>query len=300
MATAPIDSIIGNEDITFHIASFLCPRRNPSSLTEFYSNECFVSKLWNNAFGLVRAQLRWDFLRKQLSQDEDNGWLYHKLIYIPKGSVVPNGGGENKLIPHEGMIRIFRSHVNDTCFQSLKDFQSSRQNDPHGEHIRADSRPDYYYRTYQETAEYLDLIPPRTLHRTYNTAIIIQNNIEYDEKPRLVNEFVAFLDDVTGCSGSLAQEKSSEGRWNLGYHEIVNVRDSTFSRIHPRPPHKGHGTDTTSFLSVLKAKPSILEGPRRVKFAHLRGEDECRKFIKKHLLPIIGSRPSGTDHLPSS
>jgi len=192
------------------------------------------------------------------------------------------------------MIRIFRSHVNDTCFQSLKDFQSSRQNDPHGEHIRADSRPDYYYRTYKETAQYIDLIPPRALTWTYDTTIIIENDIEYDEKPRLVNEFIAFLDDVTGASGSLVQEKSSEGRWNLGYHEIVNVRDSTFSRIHPRPPHKGHGTETTNFLSVLKAKSSML-GPRRVKFAHLKGDDECRTFIRKHLLPIIGPRPSGTN-----
>ena len=215
--------------------------------------------------------------------------MYHKLIYIPKGSAVPDGGGEDKEIPHEGVIRIFRSHVNDTCFRSLKDFQSSRQNDPHGEHIRADSRPDYFYKTYQETAEYIDLIPPRTLS-TYKSPIVIQNDIVYDEKPRLVNEFIAFLDDVNGCSGCLVEEKSSEGRWNLGYHEKQVSTNSTFSRIHPRPPHKGHGMDTTNFLSVLKAKPSI-EGPRRVKFAHLRGEDECRKFIKKHLLPIIGSRP---------
>ncbi len=45
MATSLIDRVIGNEDIAFHIASFLCPRRNPSTLTEFYSNECFVSKV---------------------------------------------------------------------------------------------------------------------------------------------------------------------------------------------------------------------------------------------------------------
>jgi len=252
-------------------------------------------KLWNNAFGLVRAQLRWDFLREQLNQDEDNGWLYHKLVYIPKGSAVPDGGGNDKHIPHEGMIRIFRSHVNDACFQSLKDFQSNRQNDPHGEHNRADSRPDYYYRTYKETAQCIELIPPKALTWTYDSAIIIENDIEYDEKPRLVNEFTAYLDDVNGASGSLVQEKSKEGRWNLGYHEIVNVRDSTFSRIHPRPPRKGHGTDTTNFLKILKAKPSML-GPRRVKLAHLScGEDRCRTFIKKHLLPIIGPRPSGTE-----
>lgn len=113
MTTSLIDNIIGNEDIAFHISSFLCPQRNPATLTEFYANECFVAKLWNNAFGLVRAQLRWDFLRTQLKNDEVNGWLYHKLMYIPKGVSVPiGGGGKDKLIPHEGIIRIFRSHVN--------------------------------------------------------------------------------------------------------------------------------------------------------------------------------------------
>ena len=242
----------------------------------------------------MKAQLRWDFLRKQLKQDEDDGWLYHKLIYIPKGSALPPDCGErDENIPREGIIRIFRSHVNDTCLQSLKDFQSSRQNDPHGEHIRADSRPDYYYRTYKEISCCLDLIPPKSLTWTDKSAVIIENDIVYDDKPRLVNEFIAYLDDVTGVSGSLAQEKSSEGRWNLGYHEFVNVRDATFSRLHPRPPREGHGTDTTTFLTVLKAKPSML-GPRRVKLAHLAGQDECRTFIKKHLLPIIGARPCGT------
>ena len=44
MTTTLID-VVGNEDVTFHIASFLCPRRNPSTLTEFYSNECLVSKV---------------------------------------------------------------------------------------------------------------------------------------------------------------------------------------------------------------------------------------------------------------
>ncbi len=50
MATSLIDRVIGNEDIAFHIASFLCPRRNPSTLTEFYLNECFVSKVCSCAY----------------------------------------------------------------------------------------------------------------------------------------------------------------------------------------------------------------------------------------------------------
>lgn len=320
MTTSLIDNIIGNEDIAFHISSFLCPQRNPATLTEFYANECFVAKLWNNAFGLVRAQLRWDFLRTQLKNDEVNGWLYHKLMYIPKGVSVPRGGGgKDKLIPHEGIIRIFRSHVNgkmafryipplyhstlttvfvikDTCFQSFKDYRSNRQNDQtHREHNRADSRPDYYYRTYREISQCIELVPPKALTWTYDSAIIIDNDIEYDDKPRLINEFTACLDDVNGASGSLVEEKSKEGRWNLGYHEVVSLRDATFSRVHPRPPRKGHGTDTTNFLKVLKAKPSML-GPRRVKLAHLAcGDDKCRIWLKKHLLPIIGPRPSGKD-----
>jgi len=293
-----IDKVIGNEDIAFHISSFLsCPNRNPASFTEF-SNECLVSKTWNEAFALVRAQIRWDFLRRQLSQDEENGWLYHRIAYIPKGGQVPpEEDAETAMIPHEGILRIYRSHVNDTCYQSLKDYRSSRQNDPSHEvlHNRADSRPDYFFKTYKETAKVLTLVPPKALKWTNDSSIVIENDIEYDDKPRLVNEYTACLDDVNGAAGSLVEEKSKEGRWNLGYHEVVNLRDSTFSRIHPRPPRKGHGVDTTNFLKVLKAKPSSL-GPRRVKLAHLScGEDKCRIWIKKHLLPILGPRPSGKD-----
>ena len=180
----------------------------------------------------------------------------------------------------------------DTCFQSLKDYRSNRQNDRTHED-RVDSRPDYFYRTYKETAQCIDLVPPKSLKWTNDSPIIIENDIEYDDKPRLVNEYTACLDDVNGASGSLVEEKSKEGRWNLGYHEVVNLRDSSFSRIHPRPPRKGYGTDTTNFLKVLKAKPSSL-GPRRVKLAHLScGEDKCRIWLKK-LLPIIGPRPTGS------
>ena len=49
-----IDSIIANEDVTFHIASFLCNKRAPpSTLTEFYSNECLVSKVRRGLFVMI-------------------------------------------------------------------------------------------------------------------------------------------------------------------------------------------------------------------------------------------------------
>ena len=81
------------------------------------------------------------------------------------------------------------------------------------------------------------------------------------------------------------------GHWNLGYHEIRRVSDMTTSRCIPRPPLNAHGESTTSFLRACGARPA--EDPRWIKFCHLIGDDRCRRFLKEHLLPMIGPRPTG-------
>lgn len=143
---------------------------------------------------------------------------------------------------------------------------------------------------YSETPECIELILPRPL--PYNDAIHFVNEIEYDERPRLVNKFVACIGDINGLQNPMTKEKSKEGQWNLGYHEIVSVRDMTTTKCDPRPPLNGHGEYTTSFLRATNAKPS--DDPRWVKFCHLVGrEDRCRAFLKKCLLPMMGPRPTG-------
>mmetsp|Transcript_36028 Transcript_36028/g.64877 ORF Transcript_36028/g.64877 Transcript_36028/m.64877 type:complete len:164 (+) Transcript_36028:284-775(+) len=153
-----------------------------------------------------------------------------------------------------------------------------------------DSQFDYYYRAHRETPESIDFALPRPL--LYNNSTIhFVNKIEYDEKPRLVNKFTtSILGDYIGVRSPMAEGESKEGQWNLGYHEIVSVRDMTSSNCYPRPPINGYGEDTTSFLRACKATPS--NDPRWIKFCHLIGEDHCRSFLKKHVLLMMGPRPT--------
>ena len=90
-----IDNVIGNEDIAFHISSFLCPQRNPASLTEFYSNECLVAKLWNTAFGLVRAQLAGTFFGNNCSRTR------LMVGYITNSCTYPNAPQQYQMVVEE-------------------------------------------------------------------------------------------------------------------------------------------------------------------------------------------------------
>lgn len=133
-------------------------------------------------------------------------------------------------------------------------------------------------------------ILPRPL--IYDSTISFTNEIEFDDKPRLVNKFTANIGDITGAQNPLAGEgKSKEGKWNLGFFEIVRVQDMITSSCNTRPPKGDIGKDTTSWLQACGARPS--NHPRWVRFCHLVGEDHCRTFLKKHLIPMLGPRPTG-------
>ena len=134
-------------------------------------------------------------------------------------------------------------------------------------------------------------ILPRPL--IYDSTISFTNEIEFDDKPRLVNKFTANIGDITGAENPLGLEgeKSKEGKWNLGFFEIVRVQDMITSSCNSRPPKGGIGKDTTSWLRACGARPS--DHPRWVRFCHLVGEDQCRIFLKKHLIPMLGPRPTG-------
>ena len=288
-----IEEVVGNEDLAFLISQYLYPKnRNPSRLHELCHNLCFVSRRWNEAFSLVRAQLRYDYLNHRIRDDEENGWLYHKLCYIPKTSNDVHVGEAGMCrIPREGCLRIFRSHCTKTMDDAAKEYKRNLRNDHGSGDNREDSRPDYYYQAHRETAECIELVLPRPLLCYQDSTIQFVNEIEYDAKPRLVNKFSACIGDINGCKNNFIQEKSVEGQWNLGYHEIVSVRDMTTRSCHPRPPLNEHGEATTSFLYACGARPS--DDPRWIKLCHLVGENKCRLFLKKHLLPMIGPRPSG-------
>jgi hypothetical protein len=273
-----LSTIAGIEDLTFQIALFLVPkRRNPSSMNEWMSNLMFVSKSWYKAFSLVRAQMRHDYLTQQLSSDDQ--WLYHKILYIPG--------------PPEGRLRIFRSHVNEACKEALHEYRFHRSQDENAgaSHDRRDSRPDYYFKAHRESPKCLELVPPKVLSWTFGKTFSIENEIEYDQKPRLISEYCMIIDDVNGIEHP-GSEKSKEGRLNLGFHEIISVREPARNTcLNPRPPLNGQGQDSSEFLRACNAK--ALDAPRWIKFAHAVGEDRCRMFINKNLLPMIGSRPTG-------
>jgi len=117
------------------------------------------------------------------------------------------------------------------------------------------------------------------------------NEIQYDQKPRLISQYFAIIDDVNGIEPPRGEDISKEGRLDLGYHEIVSVRDSENASLDPRPPLNHLGQNTTEFLKAYNAK--AVDAPRWVRFAHIVGEDVCRMFIHKTLLPMIGPRPTG-------
>lgn len=108
-----------------------------------------------------------------------------------------------------------------------------------------------------------------------------------------MNKFTANIGDITGAQNPLGLEgeKSKEGKWNLGFFEIVRVQDMITSSCNSRPPKGNTGKDTTSWLQACGARPS--DHPRWVRFCHLVGEDQCRIFLKKHLIPMLGPRPTG-------
>mmetsp|Transcript_39845 Transcript_39845/g.95877 ORF Transcript_39845/g.95877 Transcript_39845/m.95877 type:complete len:310 (-) Transcript_39845:18-947(-) len=272
-----INEVIENEDLAFHISSYLLHLCN---------NLCFVSKQWNEAFSLVRAQKRWDYLTHHIGQDEDKEWLYHKLSYFPGATL---SSSLPRTVPREGCLNLFRSRCSDACDEATKQYKSNIQNDQGSGINRSDSRPDYYYRAHRESPECIEFVLPRPL--LWNNPIHYINEIKFDDRPRLVNKFIGCIGDINGATSPLAEEKSKEGLWNLGYHEIKSVRDMTTSNLSSRPPFNCHGEDTTNFLRACRAKPS--DDPRWLKFCHLVGEDRCRLFLKKHLLPMIGPRPTG-------
>ena len=271
-----VDEIIRNEDLAFLISSYLDPiDQSPSQL-------CIVSKSWHQSFRLVSAQIRYDSILEHIQQFDDDDWIYHKIIYIP--------GVTDEKVPREGILKIHRSNCIKACDEACREFKRNLLDDEDPGVDRSDSRPDYYYRCHQEEAETIEFILPQPL--VYDSTINFDNAIEYDEKPRLINRFTCSLGDVNGAQNPLAKDKSKEGVWNLGYHEIIRVQDMITSSCSTRPPYGGHGEDSTSWLRACQARPS--DHPRWIKFAHTVGEDHCRLFLKKHLLPILGSRPTGS------
>lgn len=271
-----LPAIVGNEDLVYLISSFLCSS-DPSLL---------VCSRWNRSFSLVRAQRRWDHLTEHIKADGNECvWLYHKLCYIP-GSTETNEN--SRRVPREGYLRIFRSNCNRTCDDAMREYRTNLRNDPVG-NSRVDSRPDYYYRAKRELPDCIELVLPRPLPLAEAATFV--NKIEYDKKPRLVNKFIGCIGDINRAQHPMADNSSKEGLWNLGYHEIKSVRDMTVSKCNPRPPLNGYGDDTTSFLQTCQARPA--DDPRWIKFGHLVGEDRCRLFLMKHLLPVMGPRPTG-------
>ncbi|KAL7528579.1 hypothetical protein ACHAXR_006746 [Thalassiosira sp. AJA248-18] len=250
------------------------------------SGEKWVANRWIHP-RMFGAGLRYDYLTKRIRDDGASEWLYHKLSYIPGGTT---GDESGRCIPREGILRIFRSHCSTTCNNATSEYRSNLQNDQYSGTNRQDSRPDYYYQAHRESPECIEFVLPRPLK--YNSTVHFVNEVEYDEKPRLVNKFTACIGDINGVQSSHTEEKSKEGQWNLGYHEIVSVREMTTTSCRSRPPMNGHGEDTTSFLRACGARPS--DDPRWIRFGHLIGTDFCRMFLKKSLLPMLGPRPTRT------
>ena len=277
-----LTEVLAVEDLAFHIASYLIPKRNPSSLQEMMNNLIFVSRHWNRCFSLVKAQLRYDYLIKSI--DSHSQWLYHKIVYVPGPSRDP------RPLPAEGCLKIFCSNIKGACKEAMYEYRSNRRNDEHIDQ-RIDSRPDYYYKAHQENPSCLELVLPRALSWTNGSQFNLVNEIQYDQKPRLISQYFAIIDDVNGIEPPRGEDISKEGRLDLGYHEIVSVRDSENASLDPRPPLNHLGQNTTEFLKAYNAK--AVDAPRWVRFAHIVGEDVCRMFIHKTLLPMIGPRPTG-------
>ena len=252
---------------------------------------CTVSKLWHQSFSLVRAQVRYDHILKHISSS-DKQTVYHKISYIPGCSTEDSKGRQSiSLGPKEGLLQIHRSDCSIACESACREYKKNLLDDEDSgvEGDRLDSRADYYYQAYHEQAETVKFILPRPL--VYDSSINFVNEIDYDEKPRLINRFTCSLGDVNGAQNPLANGLSKEGKWDLGYHEVIRVQDMITSSCSSRPPYGGYGEDTTAWLHACQARPS--DHPRWIKFAHVMGEDHCRTFLKKHLLPMLGERPTG-------
>lgn len=281
--SSSIDSVFGLEDLAFLIALYISPNRN-SSLASL----CVVSSSWNKAFSLVRAQFRYDDLQRQLSKGESVGWMYHKLIYIP-ASEASDTSDTQRFIPPEGCLRIFLSNIKKTCDAALTEYRTNQRRDENSSHTRRDSRPDYFFRTYRESPECIEFVPPFPLH--WKQEIKLVNEVEWDDKPRLICKFLTIIDDVNGIRNPLTNEISKEGRMNLGYHECVSLKDGQYALCSSRPPLNETGEDTSAYLSSYKTTQS--DTMRWIKFAHVIGEDRCQTFVKKHLIPMMGFRPTG-------
>lgn len=142
----------------------------------------------------------------------------------------------------------------------------------------------------RELPECIEFVLPRPL--VFKDSQHFVNEVEYDLKPRLVNKFHACIGDINGCQNpNMANGKSKEGQWDLGYHEIVSVQSMKTTSCITRPPLNGHGEDTTDFLHRINAKPS--SDPRWVKFCHSIGEDRCSLFLKS-VYHMLGPRPTGS------
>lgn len=210
----------------------------------------------------MRAQLRWDNLTQCIAKADANGWLYHKILYIPRTS----GRIEGLQIPPEGCLRIYRSHVNEACYEAMQD-PAARNPTNNSENIN-------YYRAYREAPSCIEMVLPRAIYWSGGNTIQFVNEIQWDERPRLISKFW-----------------NRTTHQNLGFYEIISVRDSIYGKLFPRSPLKERGEEVTSSLSACNAEP--CDSPRWVKFAHVVGEDRCSLFLKKSLLPMMGPRPTG-------
>ena len=150
-----------------------------------------MSKLWHHSFSLVRAQVRYDHILKhiQSSLDKDDDSVYHKISYIPGCSTEDSEGHQSiPLGPKEGLLQIHRSDCSRACESACREYKKQLLDDEDSgvEGVdRLDSRADYYYQAHHEQAETIDFILPRPL--VYDSTINFVNEIEYDEKPRLIN-----------------------------------------------------------------------------------------------------------------
>lgn len=140
-----VDEIIGNEDLAFLISSYLDQNVNENNPCIF--NPCLVSRSWNGAFSLARAQKRYDRLIRHILRDDENSkdWIYHKVSYVHG----PTADESGRSIPREGCVRIFRSQIHRCLKLATMEYRSNRANDQHHAIVRSDDRPDYYYRSHR-------------------------------------------------------------------------------------------------------------------------------------------------------
>merc|ERR1711971_670414 len=186
-------------------------------------------------------------------------------------------------LPRRGVLRVYRSSVLDACDRARR--EENRENCGQ-EGNRASGRPEDL--SHRETPALVEFVLPRPL----GDDLQVVNDIEWDDKPRLVNKYETSMRDIAGMIGrtSVAGRSAEAGRWDLGYHELRSVAFMSLANLSSRPPKDGHNDDSIRFLKAVRAIPS--EDPRWMKFAHLRGEDRCKSFLGKTLLTLVGPRPT--------